>query len=131
MPFCPNCGKEVRADDAFCPSCGYNLKSAAKAFILLDHKSPGLAAILALVPGIIGLMGIGHMYVGRLAAGIVFLIGGLILIVLTLVAFALAPLGGILFGIVLLILWISLGFDAYNLAKKFNKAVEETGKTPW
>jgi hypothetical protein len=72
IPFCPNCGREVRPEAAFCPSCGYNLKSAAavpppaapaaKPSTPLKHKSPGIAAVLALVLGFFGLMGIGHIY---------------------------------------------------------------------
>jgi TM2 domain-containing membrane protein YozV len=138
LPFCPRCGKEVRDEDAFCPSCGYNLKSAAKPSIPLEHKSPGIAAVLALVLGFFGLMGVGQIYVGRLARGIVLLIVGIILAVLTygsfllgFVTFGLGWVGALVFGVILLILWIWQTFDAYGLAKKFNKAVEETGKTPW
>jgi TM2 domain-containing membrane protein YozV len=138
LPFCPRCGKEVRDEDAFCPSCGYNLKSAAKPSIPLEYKSPGIAAVLALVLGFFGLMGVGHIYVGRLARGIVLLIVGIILAVLTygsfllgFVTFGLGWVGALVFGVILLILWIWQTFDAYGLAKKFNKAVEETGKTPW
>ena len=146
MPFCPNCGKEVRPDAAFCASCGYNLKPAAtpstppaaKPSMPLEHKSPGVAAVLALVLGFFGLMGVGHIYVGRLARGIVLLIVGIILAALTFgslflgfVTLGLGWVGTIIFGIILLILWIWHTFDAYSLAKQFNRAVEETGKAPW
>jgi hypothetical protein len=147
MPFCPNCGREVRPEAAFCPSCGYNLKSAAlvpppaasaaKPSTPLKHKSPGIAAVLALVPGLFGLMGIGHIYVGRVKRGISLLVVGIILaalsygsILLGLVAYELG-VAAIVFGIILLILWIWQILNAYSLAKQFNKAVEETGKEPW
>jgi len=132
----------VRAEDAFCPSCGHDLKGAPTSKptpqIPLEHKSPGVAAVLAVVLGILGLMGIGHIYVGRIGRGIVLLIVGLILSVLTwgsfvlgFVTFGLGFIGFIIFGIVLLILWIWQIIDAYNLAKKFNVTVQETGKPPW
>jgi TM2 domain-containing membrane protein YozV len=138
LPFCPKCGKEVKAEDVFCPSCGYNLKSVVKPSMPLEHKSPGIAAVLALVLGAFGLMGVGHIYVGRLARGIVLLIVGIILAVLTfgsfLLGFAtlgLGWVGAIIFGVILFILWIWQIFDAYHLAKEFNKVVEEAGKAPW
>lgn len=46
------------------------------------------------------------------------------------VTIGLAWVGTIIFGIILLVLWIWQTFDAYKLAKQFNKVVEETGKTP-
>lgn len=141
MPFCPNCGKEVQAESAFCPSCGYNLKAPPvkpTPSVPLEHKSPGVAAVLALVLGIIGLMGIGHIYVGRIGRGIVLLVVGIILgfltwgsFVLGFLTFGLGFIGAIIFGIILLILWIWQIFNAYGLAKQFNKAVQETGKPPW
>jgi len=148
MPFCPNCGREVSPEAAFCPSCGYNLKStaavpspaapAAKPSAPIKHKNPGVAAVLALILGLFGLMGIGHVYVGRVKRGIVLLIVGIILAALTygsmllgFVTFGLSWIGAIVFGLILFILWIWQIFNAYSLAKQFNKAVEETGKEPW
>jgi hypothetical protein len=49
MPFCPNCGKEVRADAKFCPNCQFNLQlptvnqstqmSATASPVVLSHSS--------------------------------------------------------------------------------------------
>jgi TM2 domain-containing membrane protein YozV len=144
--FCSNCGKEVAVDAAFCPSCGYNLKQVPPTkwtpSVPLERKSPGTAAVLALILGFIGLLGIGHIYVGRLVRGIVVLIVGIISLLLTFlgliasteVGFALEMEGlrilG-LFGILYLGLWIWQIFDAYDLAKEFNRTVQETGKEPW
>ena len=44
-----------------------------------NKKSEGLATLLAIVPGIFGLLGIGHFYSGRVRRGLVLLIGGLVL----------------------------------------------------
>jgi sensor c-di-GMP phosphodiesterase-like protein len=75
--------------------------------------------------------------VRRVKRGIVLLIVGIILAALSygsmllgLVAYELG-VAAIIFGIILLILWIWQILNAYSLAKQFNKAVEETGKEPW
>jgi uncharacterized membrane protein len=82
-------------------------------------------------------MGVGHIYVGRLKRGLLLLIVCIVLASLTygsmllgFVTFGLGWIGAIVFGIILLILWIWQIFNAYRLAKQFNKAVEETGKAP-
>jgi TM2 domain-containing membrane protein YozV len=104
----------------------------------LEHKNPGIAALLAAILGIWGLMGIGHIYVGKIAKGVVFLIVGIILAGLVWVSFALGflTLGfgfifTLIFAVILVILWIYQIVDAYNLAKMFNREVQSTGKPPW
>ncbi len=147
LPFCQNCGKEVQSDASFCPSCGQSLKGASTqrvatspttSAVLLEHKSPGIAAVLALILGIVGLWGIGHIYVGRLGRGIVLLIVGIILAVLTygsiflgFITLGLGFIGAIFFGVITFGVWIWQIFDAYSLAKRFNAAVQQTGQAPW
>jgi hypothetical protein len=146
VPFCPKCGKEVPVEANFCPSCGYafNQVPPAKPVILPNQKNTGIAAVLALVLGIFGLMGVGHVYVGKIKRGIILLIIGIIfgilsifstLILLSLFTgfstFGLGSIGAIIVIIIDLALWIWQTYDAYSLAKKYNKAVQETGKTPW
>ncbi len=104
----------------------------------VEHKSPGVAAVLALVLGVFGLMGIGHIYVGRLGRGISLLIVGIILggitwgsFFLGIVTLGLGFVAAAFFGLILLILWIWQTYNAYTLAKEFNRAVQETGKAPW
>jgi hypothetical protein len=83
-------------------------------------------------------MGIGHIYVGRLGRGIALLIVGIILgilswgsFILGFVTFGITFIFWIIFAIILFILWIWQTYDAYNLAKQFNRIVEETGRPPW
>jgi hypothetical protein len=105
----------------------------------VPQKSPGVALILGLLLPLIALWGIGHIYVGKLGRGIMWLIIGLILIpVLYGIAFvgfiATFGAGWILLpilSIVVLILWIWQAFDAYQLANKYNQAVQRTGMPPW
>jgi TM2 domain-containing membrane protein YozV len=86
-------------------------------------------------------MGIGHFYVGRIARGIAILIAGLIMDIafFFFLSFGMvaAFFGGggllglaILIGLITVVLWVWQIYDAYTLAKKFNKAVDRTGKAP-
>jgi TM2 domain-containing membrane protein YozV len=121
---------------------------------LPPQKDAGIAALLALIPGFFLIMGLGHIYVGRLAKGIGILILGILLIPLLLLffvplAFGIAFLGSapgpgsVLTGfatliiVVLVFLASYLGLliwqtiDAYNLANLYNAAVARTGAAPW
>lgn len=46
------------------------------------YKSPGTAGILAFIGGIFSLLGIGHIYVGKVRRGIIMMICGLVLVVI-------------------------------------------------
>lgn len=162
MPFCPSCGKEVSDGVSFCPNCGRPLSQAKQipppqsaVIVLAEQKNPGLAAVLAIVLGIFGIWGIGHIYVGKLTRGIVLLVVGILVVVIgffgIFVGFAFGiPLGavtggpaGALFAIgtllvafvVLVVAWIAgwiwQTYDAYKLAKQFNQHVRQTGSAPW
>lgn len=117
----------------------------------MPYKSPGTTALIAFLGGIVSLPGIGHMYVGKVRRGIVILVGGFLLFVLSI--FILSSLfvptnlatqseGGIYllthlsYGLipaimVYLIYFIWQILDANRLAKKFNESVQATGKEPW
>lgn len=86
-------------------------------------KNTGTAVVLAAVLGLIGFNGIGHMYVGKLTDGVLYLIIGWILILIAIFTW---------FGWLLwLIYWIWLIYDAYNKANQYNAAVQMTGRAPW
>jgi len=147
-PFCDQCGKAVPADAAFCPTCGRRRRAstelppppsvqtgppAAPVITLSESKNPGIAALLAfIVPGI------GHIYVGRIASGLVILAAYYILMILAMVSFSLGifTLGAgfvlsIPLGIGILAVWAWQLFNAYKLAKQFNVHVQQYGKAPW
>lgn len=99
----------------------------------MESKNPGIAALLAFI-----FPGIGHIYVGRIASGLVILAAYIILMILFIVSFSLGFLtlgAGFVFtiplGIGILAVWAWQLFNAYNLAKQFNAQVERTGKPPW
>lgn len=101
-----------------------------------------IALILALVLGLFGIWGIGHIYLGRIVRGVGFLLLGLlapsIILILTLGAlvgagsFPIVVLGLlILLLIVLFILFVLHVYDAYALANRYNEILERTGMAPW
>lgn len=147
MPFCKHCGKEVAdTDTKFCPKCGKSLDDQPAAPTVPvgynPYKNPSTAALIAIIGGLFGFPGIGHIYVGKIMRGILILISGIILFVVGMIAIfagaALGPAGfaaGAVFGSILIIIyiviWIWQIFNARTLAKQFNEHVKATGKEPW
>ena len=142
-----------------CPKCGIDLLQIAayttpKTSIVdqLPYKSPGTAALIAFIGGIFGLLGIGHIYVGKVGKGIGILIAGIIIVALFVITIMMGIMGPILgmgpmmmmdpsqmsliilpfiLGISYVVLWIWQIFDARKLSKKFNETVRAMGKEPW
>jgi len=83
---CPECGSVVPNNSITCPSC---YKSVSRDNITEEvpeythtvetrkRKSGMLAVILAIFPGIIGLMGVGLMYMGHYIKGLILMLIGL------------------------------------------------------
>lgn len=108
------------------------------------QKSPGIALLLGLLLGWLGLWGIGQIYVGRIGRGIVLLIIGIVLMP-ALLFLAIAgslltfDMGAITAAMILIpimlvvafILFIWQAIDAYMLANRYNQAVQRTGMPPW
>ncbi len=82
-------------------------------------------------------MGAGHLYVGKIARGIVLILFS-ILTGLLLPLFMIGLIAGGGFGVLsILVIMLRLGvwvwqtYDAYMLVKTYNAAVDSTGKPPW
>ncbi|MEM1607076.1 MAG: zinc ribbon domain-containing protein [Candidatus Bathyarchaeia archaeon] len=155
MPFCRKCGREVPQDARFCPYCGADQTSYTPlpplAQVGLETKNTGLAAVLALVFGIFGLWGVGHIYVGKVGKGLAILVLGIVLqwilgffVFFGMIfggAYGSRPfglsllLGGltglIIWALVTIALFIWQIYDAYRLAKYYNNYVRQYGKAPW
>ena len=140
MPFCPSCGKEVLSSNAFCPSCGTQLSQASHSpqapVMLVPQKSEGVAVVLALILGIFGLWGVGHMYAGKVGKGIVLLIvglifGGLFWVSILLTIILIGFVGIVLFGLIMLAGWLWQTYDAYETAKTYNNLARQSGRAPW
>ena len=107
--------------------------------VYASEKSTGIALILGLIVGFIGLWGIGQIYVGKIARGIIFLILGLILmpILFVIAFFSVAAIFDLAVGlffiipIIYFILWIYQAYDAYKLAQEYNMNIRRTGTPPW
>jgi uncharacterized membrane protein len=119
------------------------------------YKSSGTAALLAFFGAIIGLPGIGHIYVGRIGRGLLILISGFILYILSWISVLGGFFGGLFgtaasrssdlglsifqtglgLGVFLWCAYIALLvwqiFNARSLAKRLNEQIQLTGKEPW
>ena len=162
--FCSNCGETLNLYEEIkkCSKCGIDLQQQQIGSITqntplvdqLPYKSPGTAALIAFIGGIFTLLGLGHIFLGKIGKGFGILVSGIIIYVLFVVMAISLPgilllglvesstgdagSGGIIFiiiillGIAYLVLWIWQIFNAKKLAKKFNELVRTNGgKEPW
>jgi TM2 domain-containing membrane protein YozV len=104
----------------------------------VKEKDPNIALILALIPGLFGFLGIGHLYIGRIVRGIILLFSGFIigpLIVALAFLLTMDPVVLIVVGIFWIIIWLILliwqTMDAYQLAKTYNHILRMRGSPPW
>ena len=162
--FCSNCGETLDLNQEIkkCSKCGIDLQqqqvgSTTQNRPIVDqlpYKSPGTAALIAFIGGIFALLGLGHIFVGKIGKRFGILVSGIIIYVLfVIMAISLpgmlllglvesftgdAGSGGIIFivmfifGIAYLVLWIWQIFNARKLARQFNELVRTNGgKEPW
>jgi len=110
--YCSNCGIEIDSSLDNCPKCGVRqisptgYKQTYQGYQKQNLKSPGLAAVLSFL-----IVGLGQIYNGQIAKGLLLLLGAIISGVLMLI------LIGFIFWI---IIWLYAIYDAYNTAKKIN-----------
>ena len=155
--FCSNCGETLNLNEEIkkCSKCGIDLQqqqvvSTTQNRPIIDqlpYKSPGTAALIAFIGGIFALLGLGHIFVGKIGKGFGILVSGIIIYVLFVIMAISLPVmllldlvesstgdagsGGIIFiiifllGIAYLVLWIWQIFNARKLAKKFNESIGE------
>jgi hypothetical protein len=160
--FCSNCGESLDQEIKKCSKCGIDFQqqqvesSTSNTSIVdqLPYKSPGTAALIAFIGGIFVLLGLGHIFVGKIGKGFGILVSGIIMYVLFVIMAVSLPgmlllglvesssgdagSGGMIFiimfilGIAYLVFWIWQIFNARKLAKKFNELVRTNGgKEPW
>ena len=94
----------------------------------MGWKSESTTLLLAILPGLICIFGVGHLYLGMIGRGVVILIAGFVLLI---VGIATAAFG---IGIIILILAIPLFIwqiiDSRKLCRQYNDYYEEYGKEP-
>lgn len=135
--FCTHCGAVLINKNMPCPQCGHsrttfnniptpNQPRGSPPHIM--YKSEGNTIILAIVLGIFGLNGIGHLYIGKIGKGIGFLIGSIILFAIG-IATLFFVVGAFLL-IIYFVIFIWQIIDARNLCREYNHSVQTTGNPP-
>jgi TM2 domain-containing membrane protein YozV len=117
--LCGHCGAVLTNPSVACPRCGSPASGGYQVARQQSHRSPALAAALAIVPGC------GHFYLGHNMKGVAFLIG--------IGGFQLIDLGldlsviGLAVGVPLELgpgaLWLYSIVDAYRTAKHMEATV--------
>jgi uncharacterized membrane protein YvbJ len=85
MAFCDKCGADLPEGAQFCNKCGKAVTTDPFAPqveyrpIPNSGKSKVLAMLLAGVPGLFGIWGLGQMYLGNFSRGVMFLVAGIVL----------------------------------------------------
>jgi TM2 domain-containing membrane protein YozV len=98
--FCPNCGEQLDGAPVRCPNCHTDPRPDSSD----TSKSAGLAALLSLL-----ITGVGHLYLGEIARGAGWFVGGIGLAVV--LAATIPELGLLSF-----LIPVAAAVDAYALA---------------
>src|SRR5438093_5107104 len=89
MTFCEHCGTELSPEAPICPKCGQPIRGKTIPSTVQTaynpYKNPTTAALMAIIGGIFGFMGIGHIYAGKIGKGIFILIAGIVLFIVGIV----------------------------------------------
>lgn len=137
MPYCQKCGAQVSENAKFCKVCGFQIQSVPpltetqassplgttsppieRNQVSVGSKSLSTALLLAILPGLIGIWGIGHFYLGRATRGIVILLAGLFIgVIAVFVSFITFGIG-LPIGTLVLAGWALESWDAYRIAKQ-------------
>ena len=134
--FCTNCGKQFLDSVNFCSGCGSPINSPPpnspppnnynQYQKPMQWKNEGTVLLITVIFGIFGYGGIGHIYLGKIGKGIALLIVGTILLAISIILlFMMIP-----FIIILWIFAIWVVFNARKDCRKYNDAMERTGRPP-
>ena len=144
--YCGTCGTPLIAKYSPCPNCGH-----VKTTIYNPQPNPGnpnpgnpnppqqpqqqgglyknptTALILSIVLGLLGIEGIGQIYVGKVGRGVTILVAGFAFWIIGWVTF---PWGTpLLIGLFILFIWQI--YDTNKLVKQYNNYVSQNGRAPW
>jgi len=104
----------------------------------VGHKSEGVTLVLAILLGLIGLCGIGHMYVDKVGKGFGILFGALALEIIggVMIGIGMFSPGLLVIGVFFIIGWLIIFIwqivSSYNLCKEYNNYLaNNNGRPPW
>ncbi len=145
MAFCTTCGSQAADGAKFCSSCGSSLPAPpairSKPVYAAPVLPPGAPAALMPVPApyygpmpsekssLLALIlsflipGLGQLCNGETSKGVVFLVVGSVLWILTVITFFLR--------VAAIPLWIYRMYDPYTRAQVYNQALRMSGRAPW
>jgi TM2 domain-containing membrane protein YozV len=120
------------------------------AISLSKSKNEGIVLVLSIIVGLMGIMGVGHIYLGRARRGVIILILGIMSWVAFFIPFAIlgvlgeleeepsdpaiiiGMIGGLAaVGIGVFILFIWQVFDSRKLCREYNEYLEKNENPPW
>ncbi|MDR0335327.1 MAG: hypothetical protein LBH69_05545 [Methanomassiliicoccaceae archaeon] len=128
--YCNKCGIQIADQQEFCGGCGQKAGGSVQmqSYVALREKSSGAAALLSFLWA-----GLGHLYIGKIALGLVLML--IYPVVLGLGFFvlvgAMGLFGLVLFAVIVLAVWIWCIFDAHKRANEYNDFLRANGKRPW
>ncbi|MDA8000136.1 MAG: zinc ribbon domain-containing protein [Alphaproteobacteria bacterium] len=128
--FCGNCGSPLQAKYAPCPKCGHVKTTFQNPGVggpgipaSMIYKSEGTTLVLSIVLGLLGVQGVGHLYVGRIGRGVGILVGAIVLLI-----------SGFLFPVMFIayfVVFVLQIIDARKLCLQYNQHIAATGQRPW
>ncbi len=119
------------------------LKEQEKTTASIKHyKDEWITYVLSIGVGfatLLGIMGVGHIYLGRVRRGVIILIIGIILwigLIVPVLFFGMFPFyyfggGFAVFIMGIIVLFILQILDSRKLCKEYNEYLEQHGKPPW
>lgn len=112
--YCRDCGAVINDRAEICPECGIRQKEPEPSSS--SDNNPGLAAVASII-----IPGLGKVYNGQIAKGIIIIIIGAVTVVLAITVVGL---------IIAVSLWIWLMYDAYQVADRGPQSRSRGGTPP-
>jgi TM2 domain-containing membrane protein YozV len=121
--YCVNCGAKIDYKAEICIKCGVRQPMSQESIVAykIGRKNPTLAAVLSVL-----IIGLGHVYVGKILRGIGMFFFSLIIAFVFAISFG---EGGL--WVIAVVLWVFSGYDAHAQAKRYNLLYERNGVPPW
>ena len=148
--YCGSCGTRLISKHSPCPNCGH-VKTTFNPQPDPGNPNPypgnpnppppyqqqqggveknvGTTLILAIVLGVLGLGGIGHIYIGQTNRGVKILVAGILLWIIGILTAGFGVGIALLIAYVVLLIWQM--FDANKLVNQYNQYLRQNGRPPW